>query len=151
MEKQEWFCLKKDVAGSQQLCAWQTTGAEATIHAMYDIFKEHNTEGIQLIDAENAFNSINGKVMFHNLKIICSIIAAYISVTYVLGGCLSLAGVNCYLMREQLNGRLLSRYTTAAAISVRFYFHQWTQSKNVAFADFPVAGKLTSTKSIWTN
>ena len=104
MEKQEWFCLKKDVAGSQQLCAWQTTGAEATIHAMYDIFKEHNTEGIQLIDAENAFNSINGKVMFHNLKFICSIIAAYISVTYVLGGCLSLAGVNCYLMREQLKG-----------------------------------------------
>ena len=30
------------------------------------------------VDAENAFNSINRKVMLHNLKFICPIIATYI-------------------------------------------------------------------------
>ena len=33
------------------------------------------TDAVLLIDAENAFNSINRKVMLHNLKFICPIIA----------------------------------------------------------------------------
>ena len=54
--------LKKDVlqaAGSLQLCGGQVAGSEAAIHAMHDVFNDDNTEGILLIDAENAFNSIN--------------------------------------------------------------------------------------------
>ena len=37
-----------------------------------------DTDGVPLIDAENAFNSINRKVMLRNLKFICQIIATYI-------------------------------------------------------------------------
>ena len=33
---------------------------------------------VLLIDPENAFNSINRKVMLHNLKFICPNIATYI-------------------------------------------------------------------------
>ena len=36
-----------------------------------------DTDPVLLIDAENAFNSINRKVMLHNLKFICPIIATY--------------------------------------------------------------------------
>ena len=37
-----------------------------------------NTDTVLLIDAENAFNSINSKVILHNLKYTCHIIATYI-------------------------------------------------------------------------
>ena len=50
----------------------QDAGTEAAIHTMGDIFANVDT------DAENAFNSINRKVMLHNLKFICPIIATYI-------------------------------------------------------------------------
>ena len=37
-----------------------------------------DTDAVLLIDAENAFNSINGKVLLLNLKFIFPIIATYI-------------------------------------------------------------------------
>ena len=60
-----------------QLIAGQEAGAEAAIHAMQDIFANEDTEAVLLIDAENAFNSINRKVMLHNLNFICPVIITY--------------------------------------------------------------------------
>ena len=40
------------------------------IHAMRDIFGDVDIDAVLLIDAENAFNSINRKEMLHNLKFI---------------------------------------------------------------------------------
>ena len=37
-----------------------------------------DADAVLSIEAENAFNSINRKVMLHNLKFICPIIAIYI-------------------------------------------------------------------------
>ena len=73
--------LKKDVlqaVGSLQLWAGQIAGSEAAIHEMHYVFNDDNMKGILLIDAENAFNSINRKVMLHNLKFICPVFATYI-------------------------------------------------------------------------
>ena len=57
-----------------------------------------DTDAVILIDAENAFNSINRKVMLHNLKFICRIIATYI--------------INCYATPSRLftvsRGEILS-------------------------------------------
>ena len=39
---------------------------------------ESHTDAVLLIDAENAFSSINRKVILHNLKLTCPIIATYI-------------------------------------------------------------------------
>ena len=47
---------------------------------MRDIFADADTDAVLLIDAENAFNSINRKAMLHNLNFICPIIATY---TYI--------------------------------------------------------------------
>ena len=65
-------------AYSLQACGRQEAVAEASIHTVHDIFKDHNTEAVFLIDAENAFNAINRKAMLHNISVICPIISTYI-------------------------------------------------------------------------
>ena len=54
----------KKVAGCLQLCAGQEAGFEAAIHAMHKIFESSEKEAILIVDAENAFNSINRKVCY---------------------------------------------------------------------------------------
>ena len=58
----------KKAAGCLQLCAGQGAGCEATIHAMHKIFESNDTEAILIVDAENAFNSINRKVCYITLN-----------------------------------------------------------------------------------
>ena len=52
-----------------------------------------DTNVVLLIDAENAFNSINRKVMLHNLKFICPIIATSIINCYATPSRLFIVGV----------------------------------------------------------
>ena len=81
--------FKKDITNAEgplQPSAGQEAGAEAVIYAMQDIFANEDTEVVLLIDAQNAFfNSINRKVILHNLNFICPIITT------------SLLTINCYL------------------------------------------------------
>ena len=77
---------KKDVqqtARSLQVRADQDAGAEAAIHAMYDLFQQDETEGVLLVDVENAFNSINRKAMLHNISITCPILSTFVSNCYI--------------------------------------------------------------------
>ena len=64
---------KQDVmkaAGSLKVCARQETGAAATIHAFHDIVKDYTTDAVLLIDAENAFNTINRKAVLHIISVV---------------------------------------------------------------------------------
>ena len=56
-------------AGSLQLCAGQPGGCEAAVHAANEIFQE-DTDCILLVDATNAFNSLNRDAMLHNIRYI---------------------------------------------------------------------------------
>jgi len=47
------------------LCAGQDAGCEAAIHAMCRVFSEDNTEAVLLVDASNAFNSLNCQTALH--------------------------------------------------------------------------------------
>ena len=71
-----------DATGLLQLSAGQEAGAEAAIHAMWDIFANEDTEAVLLIAAENAFNFINRKVLSY-LNFICPIITTYITNCYI--------------------------------------------------------------------
>ena len=58
--------IKEDVqetVGSLQVCAGQSGGCEAAIHAMRTIYENEDTDRILLVDAANAFNSINREAM----------------------------------------------------------------------------------------
>ena len=77
--------LKKDIqdaAGNLQLCAGQLGGCETAVHAMAEIFEEDNTEAILLVDASNAFNSINRSVMIQNIKITCPSLSMFVENCY---------------------------------------------------------------------
>ena len=60
-----------------------------------------DTDAVLLIDAENAFNSIDRKVI-HNLKLIYSIIATYVINCYAAPSRLCIAGGGDFLVRGQL-------------------------------------------------
>ena len=77
--------IKPDIlnsAGSLQLCAGLPSGCEAAAHAMNDIFKEEDTDALLLVDASNAFNTLNRKVLLHNIKYLCPPMATYIRNCY---------------------------------------------------------------------
>ena len=71
-----------DACGSLQLCAGQKSGSEAAVHAMQAIFEVDEMDGILLIDATNALNSLNRATALHNIPILCPIISVFAMNTY---------------------------------------------------------------------
>ena len=61
--------------GPLQLCAGHDAGCEAAIHAMREIFDDEETEGVLLVDAKNAFNSLNRAAALHNCQALCPSLA----------------------------------------------------------------------------
>ena len=151
---------KKDVqqaAGSLQVCAGQDAGAEAAIHAMYDLFQQDETEAVLLVDTENAFNSINRKSMLHNISITCPILSTFVSNCYLVPARLFILGNKEIKSKE---GTTQGDPTTMAAyalgVSPLIHFLQEYVSinnhrcKEVAFADdFTIAGKIEGIRSYW--
>ena len=81
-----------DASGPLQVCAGQTSASEAAIHAMRNIFDTDDADAILLIDASNAFNSLNRAAALHNLRILCPTIATYAINTYRLSTRLFVVG-----------------------------------------------------------
>ena len=59
---------------------------------MHTIFESDETDAVLLIDASNAFNSLNRATAMHNIRVLCPIIAAYAINTYRLSSRLFIAG-----------------------------------------------------------
>ena len=72
----------QEVAGSLQLCAGQIAGIESAVHFMSDCFQSEDTEAVLLIDASNAFNSLNRDAVLHNIRYICPSLAMVLIDTY---------------------------------------------------------------------
>ena len=76
---------KRDIIGASgtlKVCAGLKSGAEAAIHAMHGIFDADNTDAVLLIDASNAFNSLNRASALHNVAALCPILGTYATNTY---------------------------------------------------------------------
>ena len=71
-----------DAVGPLQTCAGLKGGIEAAIHAMREMYERDNTEGILLVDAENAFNNLNREVALQNIKQLCPPFYQYLNNTY---------------------------------------------------------------------
>ena len=66
-----------------QVCAGQRSGCEAAIHAMRDIFSDSHTEGALLVDASNAFNSLNRRTALLNMFHLCPQLAITLNTTLI--------------------------------------------------------------------
>uniref|UniRef100_A0A1X7U8W6 Reverse transcriptase domain-containing protein n=1 Tax=Amphimedon queenslandica TaxID=400682 RepID=A0A1X7U8W6_AMPQE len=64
-----------DVTGTDQLCAGQPGGCEAGVHAVRAMFQSLDCEAVLLVDASNAFNSLNRRTALLNILQLCPSIA----------------------------------------------------------------------------
>ena len=73
-------CIGNDLkilGQKRQLCLGQKCGIELPIHSLCETFELPETEGLLLIDAKNAFNSLNRDLALKNIQKTCpSIITA---------------------------------------------------------------------------
>ena len=89
--------IKPDIlssAGSLQLCAGLPAGSEAAVHSMREIFDEEATDALLLVDAQNAFNSLNRKVLLHNIHYVCPPMGNYVNNCYRYPSRLFISGSN---------------------------------------------------------
>jgi len=77
------------------LYARQDAGCEVAVHAMHHDFSEDNTKAVSLVDASNAFSSLNHKVALHNLQYLCPSLAIILLNTSRHDVCL-LTVISCY-------------------------------------------------------
>ena len=61
----------QDASGCLQMCGGQIAGIEAAVHAVRTAFKQDDCEGVLLVDATNAFNSLNRQTAMLNIQQLC--------------------------------------------------------------------------------
>ena len=111
-------------------------------------------KAVLLVDAENAFNSINKNVMIHNISVVCPEISTYVSNGYQSTARLFVIGGKQTLSKERTTqGEPTSMGTYAPGVIPLLHFlHQSIlinehRSKEVTFADdLTVAGKIEEIK-----
>src|SRR5579872_6097995 len=61
----------QESVGALQLCAGHPVGVESAIHAMRGFLDSDESDGILLIDADNAFNRVNRAAALWNVQYVC--------------------------------------------------------------------------------
>ena len=69
-------------AGSLQLCAGQLSGCEAAVHSMRQLYSSPDVEAVILVDASNAFNSLNRQAALFNIRHLCPSFSTVLINTY---------------------------------------------------------------------
>ena len=72
----------QEAAGPLQLCAGQEAGCEAAVHAVRQMFESPDTEAAILVDASNAFNSLNRENALRNIQHLCPSLSTVLINTY---------------------------------------------------------------------
>ena len=72
----------QDASGCLQLCGGQISGIEAAVHAVRTAFESDDNEAVLLVDASNAFNSLNRQVALQNIRRLCPPLATILINTY---------------------------------------------------------------------
>ena len=61
----------QEASGCLQMCGRQVSGIEVAGHGARTAFDSNDTETVLLVDATNAFNSLNHQVALHNIRRLC--------------------------------------------------------------------------------
>ena len=136
------------------MCGHQS-GSEAAIHAMKIMYEDDNTDAILLVNAANAFNSINRRVLLHNIKIICPEISKFVENCYSRPARLFvIGGAEIQSKEGTTQGDPLGMAIYAIGITPLLdaleVFIASEHTKTVAFADdVTAAGDLQSIRKWW--
>ena len=141
----------EDAAGSTQMCAGQLAGIEAAVHAVHSIFSNAETEAILMVDASNAFNSMNRTVALHNVRILCPSLATVLINTYRGAAELFLDSQTILSKEGTTQGDPLSMpFYALATVPLIDMLKQLNDALQVWYADdAAAAGKLSVLKSWW--
>ena len=149
---------KEDVikASSRAQMCGRKAGSEAAIHAMKELFEMEESEAVLLVDAVNAFNSVNRQVLLHNISILCPAIAIFVKNCYQSAARLFVIGGKELRSREgTTQGDPMGMAIYAIAISPLLDILIATtvdeRSKMAAFADdVSAGGKIESLREWWS-
>ena len=153
--------LKEDViqsVGSLQVCAGKYAGFESLIHAMRTIYEDQSAQTVLLVDASNAFNSVNRNVFLLNVEVTCPSIARYVKNCYSVNSRLFIiGGGEIQSMEGTTQGDPAAMVIYAIAIIplilmlVEIRMQDNNHTKTAAYADdLTVAGPIDQIR-IWWN
>ena len=143
-----------DSCSNVQMCSGHEFGCEAVIHAMKEICE---SEAALLVDAANAFNSINRKAILHNINIICPILATYVNNCYKIPARLFIIGGRELKSKEgTTQGDPLGMFIYAIGITpllnMLLNITMFDEANMVAFADdITAVGTFDALRKWWDN
>ena len=134
--------------GSRQLCAGQEAACEAGIHAMRNLFEDEGAEAIVMVDASNAFNSLNRVAALRNICIFCPVLAPMLTSMYWSHSMFFIDGDHILSQEGTMQGNPLAMamYGIGTLPLIRKLYGDVTQ---VWYADDVFAGGRTSDPHVW--
>ena len=151
------FVIKGDIqdaAGARQLCGGQIAGIEAAVHSVRNLFDDDKTEAILLVDASNAFNSLNRATALMNIRKVCPPFSTVLINVYRESTELYL-GANTLLSQEgttQGDPLAMPFYALATRPLIDSLSLDVPDLRQVWYADDATAGgKLVDLKKWWDN
>ena len=140
----------QDAAGPLQVCAGHLSGCEAAVHAMRQVSEAPDTDAIILVDASNAFNSLNRQAALRNIHKLCPALSKALINTYREDVELFINGEVLLSQEGTTQGEPLAMAMYAIAITPLIHRLEDRATKQVWFADDATAGGgLNHLKAWW--
>ena len=140
----------QEATGALQLCAGQEAGCEAAIHAIHQLFELSDTDAAILIDATNAFNSLNRENALRNIQYLCPSISIALINTYRENVSLFIDGHTLSSTEGTTQGDPLAMAMYALGVLPLIHSLSTNAIKQVWYADDATAsGELSKIRSWW--
>ena len=136
-------------AGPLQVCAGHVAGCEAAVHSMRQVFESTQTEAVILVDASNAFNSLNRQAALHNIYHLCPSLSKVLINTYREDIQLFIDGDTLLSQEGTTQGDPLAMAMYAIAVTPLIQQLQDSEIKQVWFADDATAGGNLARVKMW--
>ena len=140
----------QEAAGPLQVCAGHISGCEAAVHTMHQVYESPEIEAAILIDASNAFNSLNREAALRNIQELCPPLSRIIINTYREDPQLFIDGSTLYSKEGTTQGDPLAMARYAIAITPLIQLLEGQGIKQVWYADDAAAGgSLKALREWW--
>ena len=133
-----------------QICAGHLSGCEAAVHAMHQVYQTSSTEAVILVDACNAFNSLNRETALRSILHLCPPLAKILVNTYRDDVQLFIDGDTLLSQEGTTQGDPLAMAMYAVAITPVIRSLEDDEIKQVWFAyDAAAGGGLAGLRRWW--